>query len=94
VGDATGFATRAKTRRLRAGARARWASEKIVVDHPASTMSDFLTEIDGKRFLLVKEILGAAAGASREIILAGNQLTMIRPLNEQSAQGSNFRPKR
>ena len=70
------------------------SGEKIVVDHAAPSMGDFLTEVDGKAFTLFTEITGAAAGASREIILASNQITMIRPLSEQSTTASNFRPKR
>jgi hypothetical protein len=68
--------------------------EKIVVEHPTPSMSDFLAEVDGKALLLFKEITGAATGASREVILASRQITMIRPLSELSTQGSNFRPKR
>jgi hypothetical protein len=68
--------------------------EKIVVEHPTPSMGDFLAEVDGKALLLFKEITGAAAGASREVILASRQITMIRPLSELSTQGSNFRPKR
>jgi hypothetical protein len=70
------------------------SSEKIVVDHGAAGMTELLAAIEGKAFLLLTEITGAAAGASREIILASRQITMIRPLSEQSTQGSNFRPKR
>ena len=70
------------------------SGEKIVVDHASPAMSNFLAEVDGRVFVLFKEITGAAAGASREIILATRQITMIRPLSEQSTQGSNFRPKR
>jgi hypothetical protein len=70
------------------------SGDKIVVDHPSPGMSDFLAEVEGKAFLLFKEITGAAAGASRDIILAAGQISMIRPLSEQTSQGSNFRPKR
>ena len=69
-------------------------SEKIVVDHPAPNMTEFLAEVDGKALLLFTEITGAAAGATREVILSSTQITMIRPLGELSTQGSNFRPKR
>jgi hypothetical protein len=68
--------------------------EKIVVDHGAAGIGDFLAEADGKAFLMLKEITGAAAGAARDIVIASRQITMIRPLGDMSSQGSNFRPKR
>jgi hypothetical protein len=70
------------------------SGEKIVVDHSASGMAELVAEVDGKALLLLTEITGASSGATREIIIASGQVTMIRPLSDQSTQGSNFRPKR
>jgi len=69
-------------------------SEKIVVDHPISGMAELASELAGKPFLTLTEITGASAGAVREIIVASNQIALIRPLGDLSTQGSNFRPKR
>ncbi len=68
--------------------------EKIVVDHSTSGMAEFAAEIGGKNFLTLTEITGASASAAREVIVASNQITLVRPLGDQSTQGSNFRPKR
>lgn len=68
--------------------------EKIVVDHPATGMAELIADVDGKAFLLLKEITGASAAAARDIIVASRQITMVRPLGDLSTQGSSFRPKR
>ncbi len=70
------------------------SSEKIVVEHPSAGMAELAAELSDKKYLVVTEITGASAGAIREIIVASNQITMIRPLSDLSTQGSNFRPKR
>ena len=57
-------------------------------------MTELIVDVEGKEFLLVKEIIGASAGAARDIIIACRQITMVRPLGEHITQGSNFRPKR
>jgi hypothetical protein len=70
------------------------SGEKIVVDHPTSSMAELVSEFEGKDFLTLTEIIGASAAGVREIIVASGQITLIRPLSDQSTQGSNFRPKR
>ena len=70
------------------------SGEKLVIDHPASGMAELAADIGGKDLLMLTEITGASAGAAREIVVASGQITVIRPLSDQSTQGSNFRPKR
>jgi hypothetical protein len=70
------------------------SGEKVVIDHGATGMAELSAEIEGKEFLLFTEITGASTGASRDILVVSSQITMIRPLSDQSTQGSNFRPKR
>ena len=70
------------------------SGEKIVIDHNVTGMAELAAEIEGKQLLLSTEITGASSGAARDILIAGRQITMIRPLSDQSTQGSNFRPKR
>lgn len=68
--------------------------EKILVDHPAVGMQEMLSELDAHGFLLFSEIKGGSSTPAREVIVASSQITLVRPLGDQSFQGSNFRPKR
>jgi hypothetical protein len=68
--------------------------ERILVDHSAPAMQDILKEFAGSDFVLLSEVKGGSSTPAREIIVATRQITLIRPLGEQSLQGSDFRPKR
>ena len=68
--------------------------EKILVDHAATDMRELLSELDGKSFVLLQEVKGGSSTPAREVIVASNQITLVRLLGDLSTQGSDFRPKR
>jgi hypothetical protein len=67
--------------------------EKILVEHPAVTMQDIVTELADNDFMLFNEIKGGSSTPARELIVATSQITLIRSLGEHG-QTSDFRPKR
>jgi hypothetical protein len=68
--------------------------EKILVDHPAQSMSEILAAVEGKAFLLFSEVKGGSSTPARHVIISSSQVTLIRPLDERSTQGTQFVPKR
>lgn len=68
--------------------------ERILVDHAAPAMQEMLKEFAGNDFVLLSEVKGGSSTPAREIIVATRQITLIRPLDDRSTQGSDFRPKR
>lgn len=67
--------------------------EKILVEHAAATVQDLAAEIDGKAFLVVLEIKTGSSTPTRELIVATNQIALVRPIGE-GMLGSEFRGKR
>lgn len=68
--------------------------EKILVDHAATGMTEILSEVENKAFLVLSEVMGGSSTPAREVIVASRQIALIRPLGDRSMQGSDFRPKR
>jgi hypothetical protein len=68
--------------------------EKILVDHAVPAMQELLQDVAANDFMLFSEIRGVSSAPDREIIVATRQITLIRPLDQQSRQGTAFRPKR
>ena len=69
--------------------------EKILVDHAADGMLAILAELEGNRFVLFNEVKGGSAASGREVIVASQQITLVRLLEDQrSTQGSGFKSKR
>ena len=66
--------------------------EKILVDHPAESMDEIISALEGKAFVAFGEVkVGSAAG--RDVLISTEHVALIRPLGVES-QGSQFRPKR
>ncbi len=68
--------------------------EKILVDHPALAMQDILSDLSGNNFMLLSEVKGGSSTPAKEVIVATNQITLVRPLGDREMQGSSFKPKR
>jgi hypothetical protein len=68
--------------------------EKLLVDHPATSMTDILAEVGSKAFLLLSEVMGGSSTPARDVIVASRQIALIRPLGDRTMQGTDFRPKR
>jgi len=67
--------------------------EKILVEHAAETVQDLATEIEGKAFLVVLEIKTGSSTPTRDLIVATNQIALVRPIRD-GMMGSEFRGKR
>lgn len=68
--------------------------ETILVDHAALAMQEMMGDLAANDFVLFTEVKGGSATPAKEIIVATRQITLIRPLEQHSMQGSNFKPKR
>jgi hypothetical protein len=68
--------------------------EKILVDHPADSMQEFLSELMANDFLLLQELRGVSSGAAQEVIVASRRITLVRAIEGDSRQSTTFRPKR
>ena len=68
--------------------------EKILVDHASAGMEEITRRIRRSGFLLFSEIKRSSSSAPSEVIVASGQITLIRPLDDQSRQNTDFRPKR
>jgi hypothetical protein len=68
--------------------------EKILVDHATAGMQEILSDLEGKGFLLFKEVKGGSSTPAREVIVASSQITLVRPLGDGVTQGSSFQAKR
>ncbi|MGQ7791805.1 hypothetical protein ACUN0C_05275 [Faunimonas sp. B44] len=68
--------------------------EKLVVDHPAATMTEMRTFLAGGLFVVFGEIRVGGHPPLQDIIVATRQISLLRPLLEGATQGSGFRPKR
>jgi len=69
------------------------SGEKILVDHAAAGMQEFLSELNSSPFVLYNEVKGGSSGAA-QVIVASGQITLVRPLDDFSTQSTTFRPKR
>jgi hypothetical protein len=67
--------------------------DKILVDHAAVGMQEFLSELNSSPFVLYTEVKGGTPGAA-QVIVASGQITLVRPLSDLSTQSTTFRPKR
>ncbi len=67
--------------------------EKVLVDHPAESMDELLSALDGKAFVPFGEVKVGSTTAVRDVLVASEHVALIRPLGDDS-QGSQFRPKR
>jgi hypothetical protein len=67
--------------------------EKIMVEHAAADMREFAADLDGKQMVLFNEIKTGSSTPARELIVATNQITLVRSIGE-GMLGSAFRGKR
>ena len=65
--------------------------EKILADHPAESMDEIISALEGKAFVAFAEVKVGSGG--RDVLISTEHVALIRPLGVES-QGSQFRPKR
>jgi hypothetical protein len=68
--------------------------EKILVDHGSSDVEAMARALADQRFLVFSEIRGGGTAAVQKLIVATEQVTVMRPMDAAGTQGSGFRPKR
>jgi hypothetical protein len=68
--------------------------DRILVDHPATGMEEILSELSSNAFLVYTEVKAGSSSPARQVIVASNQIVLVRPLDELTTQSTTFRPKR
>jgi hypothetical protein len=67
--------------------------ESILVDLPVADITALAAALVGSTFLVGTEVKPGSM-QMREVIVASGQVTLARPADAESRQGSTFRPKR